>query len=78
MNTIRWIREKYEWSMGCGGQYNQGQCPVCCGVSLAWRANSGGWGDRVGHKRHCKLAKALKADGCDVLWDRLYKEKVKG
>ncbi len=71
-NVAKWIKEKYEWSMGCDGHKNQGQCPICDGVSLAWM-QSGGWGDRYGHARHCKLAKALAADGCEVVWDRKYK-----
>ena len=77
MHTINWIREKFEWSMGVGGDKNEGQCPVCDAVSLAWRSVPGGWGDRFGHKRHCKLAKALKADACDVIWDRKYLDKNK-
>lgn len=70
-------RSKLEWSMGCGGDQNAGQCPVCDGVSLAWREAFGGWGNEVGHERDCELAKALEAEGEKVLWVQPYPLKKK-
>jgi len=66
MNTVQWIQEKYEWSMGCGGGRNKGQCPVCNAVSREW-LEKGGWGNVFGHVKSCSLAKALKEDGIEVV-----------
>ena len=70
--TARWIQENFEWSMGCGGEKQKGQCPVCCGASFAWRDNHGGWGNEFGHKKNCSLAIALLIDGADVVWEQEY------
>ena len=68
-NSIKYLRD-LEWSMGCGGDENKGQCPECCGVSYAWRFESGcGHGTVYGHKYDCKLALALMYDGEDVLFE---------
>ncbi len=70
MNATEYLKAT-EWSMGCGGNRNQGQCPECCGVSRAWAdsANPGfvkQFGRKrvedkdVGHKPDCKLGTAIK------------------
>lgn len=58
MNAVQYLRRR-EWSMGCGGDENKGQCPECCGVSEAWLTCGLGWGGGWGHKPHCSLASAL-------------------
>lgn len=66
-NTKKYIRENYEWSMGCGGQVNEGQCPICCGCSEKHALKSAGY---IGHNRNCNLAKALDMDGEIVIWKK--------
>lgn len=48
-----------EWSMGCGGDKNQGQCDYCGGCSNDWGNHLPDWG----HKTDCPLALALKNEG---------------
>ena len=69
MHTIKWIQENFEWSMGCGGSRNEGQCPICHAVSPIWLLNRGGWGRKFGHRESCGLAKALKEDNIEVVME---------
>jgi hypothetical protein len=65
MTGVEYLRQR-EWSMGCGGPENQGQCPDCCALSEAWLTRPGGWGDGWGHKTECSLAAALVSMGQSV------------
>lgn len=76
MHTLRKIiQEHLEWSMGCGGDNNEGQCPVCHAVSPAWIFGKGGWGNRFGHRMDCPLAQAIEADGGEVVWEQEVKKE---
>jgi len=61
--AIKFLR-KLEWEMG------HGQCPECCGHdpdNRGWQSQS----SHLGHRRSCKLAKALAALGQPVEWRRV-------
>ena len=70
--SVKYLRNK-EWSMGCGGSQNRGQCPDCCGKSLMWIEDFGGWGTYFGHEPGCPLASALESEGETVVWLQEYK-----
>ena len=59
-----------EWSMGNGGDRNEGQCPECCGVSKKWAEGANkNWmkqfghkrieDDKIGHTTECRLGNVL-------------------
>ncbi len=57
--AIRFLKS-IEWTMG------NGQCDACCGHA----PRQGWWTETVGHKRTCRLAKALASLGVPVVWER--------
>jgi hypothetical protein len=76
METIDYLRRR-EWSMGCGGSENNGQCPECCGVHEGWHGHPcHTTSDTIGHKKSCKLANALKDLGEDVVFLGDYKSDI--
>lgn len=73
--VINWLISK-EWSMGCGGSSNTGQCPECNGVHEGWHGHPNHMtSDSIGHKRNCGLAISLRDLGEDVLFIGDYKSK---
>lgn len=69
-DVVKYLKS-IEWSMGCGGDRNEGQCPECCGPSKEWVEGANkNWmkqfgckrvGDeKIGHTPECPLGNALK------------------
>ena len=58
----------HEWSMGCGGRINEGQCPDCCGLSFAWVRDQPVWQGPAGHTHRCPLARILAGLGASIVW----------
>lgn len=66
--TLKYLKGK-EWSMGCGGRDNTGQCPDCCGShesSLGHPCHL--TADTLGHKKGCELAEMLEEFGVKPLY----------
>jgi hypothetical protein len=63
MKALKYLRKR-EWSMG------NGQCPECCGVHEGWLGHLlYKTSKNIGHKKKCKLAKAIKSLGGEVLYE---------
>ncbi len=59
-----------EWSMGCNGKVNKGQCPVCCGVNESWLGHPLHLDAKeLGHKKDCKFAKRIESNGGECLYE---------
>lgn len=66
-STLEYLKSK-EWSMG------NGQCPECFGVHEGWYGHPLHMEpETIGHKKDCKLAKAIKDLGGDPLYLGEYK-----
>lgn len=55
-----------QWSSGCGGERNKGQCSFCWGVSKEWLGDGHPCVKDYGHKPGCDLAEALESLGIRV------------
>lgn len=62
--ALKYLR-KDEWTMG------NGQCHDCCGSA----PRRGWWTKTVGHKKYCRLAKAIESLGGKVVWEKENKSK---
>ena len=66
-----------EWSMGCGGKENRGQCPECYGSGV----NAHGHpcyltADTIGHEVGCELAVSIRNLGGNVIFKGEYESDV--
>lgn len=68
MKAIDYLRSK-EWSMGCNGRINKGQCPECCGLHEGHFPSIHALdSSKVGHKPDCALAAAISDLGGEPLY----------
>lgn len=67
-NVLDYLRTR-EWSMGCLGGRNMGQCPECCGVHESWLGHPLHLdSSELGHKKGCSLAAAIESCGGVVVY----------
>lgn len=66
--ALCYLRDR-EWSMGCNGSRNMGQCPECYGVHESHLGHPLHLdSSRLGHRKGCPLAAAIESCGGEVLY----------